>query len=201
MKLKCESFDFDSDFSQVELSFNDSSYLDVSVFGQKNNKTVADTINHKRYEKFKEHIQTNYPESLEEPLGLFLLRLKNNGDDFYKCFLNKYGDKAYSIFFISNPAYFEMKGVYMYMSGNEVKYIGRCKDSMKKRINQGYGKIHPKNCYLDGQTTNCHINSMITEASNKVTLWLCEMQILSEIEIIEKELIRTYKPEWNIQRS
>ena len=87
------------------------------------------------------------------------------------------------------------------MSGNEVKYIGRCKDSMKKRINQGYGKIHPKNCYLDGQTTNCHINSMITEASNKVTLWLCEMQILSEIEIIEKELIRTYKPEWNIQRS
>jgi len=81
-----------------------------------------------------------------------------------------------------------------------VKYIGRCKDSMKKRINQGYGKIHPKNCYLDGQATNSHLNARITAEKKKITLWLHEMDSETEIELLERELIRAYNPPWNIQR-
>ena len=72
---------------------------------------------------------------------------------------------------------------------------------MKKRINQGYGKIHPKNCYLDGQATNCHLNTLIARADEEVKLWLCEMESIQEIELVEKKLIRKHQPEWNILRA
>jgi hypothetical protein len=45
---------------------------------------------------------------------------------------------------------------------------------MKKRISQGYGKISPKNCYLDGLATNCHLNALITEtikSKKEILLW------------------------------
>lgn len=60
---------------------------------------------------------------------------------------------------------------------------------MKKRINQGYGKIHPKNCYLDGQATNCHLNSRVTSSEGKISLWLCKMDDADEIVAKESRLI------------
>jgi hypothetical protein len=104
------------------------------------------------------------------------------------------------VFFITDQTVLQSKGVYAYLLGDELKYIGRCKDSMKKRIDQGYGKIHPKNCYLDGQATNCHLNSRITEVKDNVTLWLYQMESPSEIESMERALIRSCHPPWNIQR-
>jgi hypothetical protein len=59
--------------------------------------------------------------------------------------------------------------------GDELKYIGRGKDSMKKRVNCGHGKIHPKNCYLDGQSTNCDLNALIAPVREDVSLWLCRL--------------------------
>ncbi len=198
MKLSCGHSGFDCEFTPVELSFDGKPYWDI--FGQKNNKTVSETLEHRRYAKLKGEVFEKYPISLDKPLGAFLLELKKDGDVFYKRFLNKYGDLRYSVFAITDPAYFDSKGVYAYMSGDELKYIGRCKDSMKKRVNQGYGKIHPKNCYLDGQATNCHLNSKITETKSKITLWLCQMESPSEIGSVERELIRSCTPPWNIQR-
>lgn len=172
-----------------------------NIFSQKNNKTVAETLEHRRYEKLKDKVKRNYLNSLNKPLGDFLLNLKNEGDDFYKKFLNRYGDLTYSLFTISNSSHLDSKGIYAYLSGDEMKYIGRCKDSLKKRVNIGYGKIHPKNCYLDGQATNCHLNARITKESNNVTLWLCPIESASEIEVVEKGLVRIYSPPWNIQRN
>ena len=71
---------------------------------------------------------------------------------------------------------------------------------MKKRINQGYGKIHPKNCFRDGQATNCHLNALITAATAAVTLWLYRMDNGDEIEALEADLISRYAPPWNIRR-
>ncbi len=197
MKLSCKYPGFDHEFSQVELVFNAKLYSDV--FGQKNNRTVSETLEHRRYKNLEEEVVAKYPESLRKPLGSFLLELKKRGDVFYKRFLNKYGDLRYSVFAIADPAYFDSRGVYAYLSGNELKYIGRCKDSMKKRVSHGYGKIHPKNCYLDGQATNCHLNSRITTAKERITLWLCQMESPSEIEEVERALINACKPPWNIQ--
>lgn len=198
MKLKCENIQFEPEFVQVPLVFEGKPYKDV--FGEKNNKTVAETLVHQRYKKFERDIKRKYPDSLEKPLGSFLLELKKNGDAFYKQFLNRYGDLRYSIFKISNLKYLDSMGVYAYFSEQNLKYIGRCKDSMKKRVNQGYGKIHPKNCYLDGQATNCHLNARITTEENKVTLWLHKMDSELEIEKLEKVLIHVCNPPWNIQR-
>ncbi len=198
MKLSCGDRENEYEFFRVALVFEGSSYRDIFI--HKNNKTVAQTLEHRCYAKFKEEVIERYSNSLEKPLGEFLKDLKNSGDSFYKRFLNKYGDLTYSIFKIADTAYLESKGVYAYIAGDELKYIGRCKDSMKKRVNQGYGKIHPKNCYLDGQATNCHLNARITAEKNEVTLWLHEMESEVAIESLERELIHAYNPPWNIQR-
>jgi hypothetical protein len=199
MNLKCGNTQGEHEFVQVPLLFEGNAYQ--NAFGQKNNKTVAETLVHYRYAKLEMDILRKYPDALKKPLCSFLLELKKLGDGFYKRFLNKYGDLRYSIFKISDSEYLDCKGVYAYFAGQELKYIGRCKDSMKKRVNQGYGKIHPKNCYLDGQATNCHLNARITAEKSEVTLWLHKLDSVLEIEEIEKELIRACHPPWNIKRS
>jgi len=198
MKLRCEGAGTEYDFSHVALVFDGTPYQDA--FSQKNNKTVLETLKHKRYAKLKNEVLTKYPESLEKPLGLFLLELKRRKDVFYERFLNRYGDLIYSQFRIENSSFLDSRGVYAYLVEDELKYIGRCKDSMRKRINQGYGKIYPKNCYVDGQTTNCHLNARIAAERNEVTLWFHEMELEEEIESLEKALIREFQPPWNIQR-
>lgn len=54
-------------------------------------------------------------------------------------------------------------------------------DSVSKRINHGRGKIHPKNCYLDGQATNYHLNALITAGGEGTGLWLCPVSSNEEI--------------------
>lgn len=170
-------------------------------FRSKNNKTLRQTIEHHRYVKFKIEVISRYQEFLNFPLGEFLLGLKNEGDNFYTRFLNRYGDLVYSTFVIADEKYLGKKGVYAYSAGDELMYIGRCKDSIKKRINQGYGKIYPKNCYLDGQATNCHLNARITASAQDISLWLCPLESDEEIEVREKQLIRLHTPPWNVQRA
>lgn len=42
-----------------------------------------------------------------------------------------------------------------------------------KRIQQGYGVIHPKNYHLDGQAANCHLNALILSEWDKVRFHVC----------------------------
>lgn len=198
MRLLCDGNQTGFEFENVPLIFKGARY--TNIFAQKNNKTVAQTLAHPRYSKFQPEIMDRYAASLDTPLGTFLLRLKHEQDQFYTRFLNRYGDLEYSVFFITEDQFLRKKGVYAYISGEDIKYIGRCKDSLKKRINQGYGKIHPKNCYLDGQATNCHLNALITGSREDISLWLCPMDDEREIVTKEHRLIRSYQPPWNIQR-
>lgn len=99
MKLKYGNTQGEHEFVQVPLLFEGNPYQ--NAFGQKNNKTVAETLAHHRYAKFERDILRKYPDALKKPLGSFLLGLKKLGDGFYKRFLNKYGDLRYSIFKIS----------------------------------------------------------------------------------------------------
>lgn len=186
------------DFVHVPLSFTQERY--VNVFAEKNNKTLAETLKHSRYAKFEPVVLERYADYLNQPLGQFLLEVKQLGDTFYRSFLNKYGDLEYSNFSISDAEFFQLRGIYAYHDGYNLKYIGRCLDQMKKRINQGYGKIHPKNCYLDGQATNCHLNSKITSHKGAVSLWLCKMDDLDGIKEIEGRLIQENDPPWNLRR-
>lgn len=193
-------FDDDSSsaFKEISLLFEEKPYR--NIFGNKNNRTVAETIEHIRYRKFKAKVIESYPNELNKPLGEFLLNLKEIGDVFYKQFLNKYGDLKYSTFSISDKSFLNKKGIYAYFSGNNLKYIGRCRDTMKKRVNQGYGKITPKNCYVDGQATNCHLNSLICAEKEIITLWLFELESDQEIESLETMFIKYNQPPWNIRQ-
>jgi hypothetical protein len=183
---------------KLALSFDEQVY--ENVFSTKNNKTLSETLSHRRYRSLKSATERNYSNYLNMPLGSFILLLKNNEDDFYQRFLNKYGDAVYSQFWLANSHDFMKKGVYFYMLNDEIVYVGRCKDNMKKRINSGYGKVAPKNCFKDGQSTNCRLNSLITKEKSRVSLQLYALQDDVEIEELEKLLIHDLNPIWNIQK-
>ena len=187
------------EFVHVPLDFVNDRRNDV--FANKNNKTLRETLAHRRYETLAATCVVNYPQHLDSPLGDVLLQLKVSGDPFYKEFLNQHGDLAYSTFSIADPSALGARGVYAYYSDDVLTYIGRCKDSMRSRVNQGYGKIHPKNCFRDGQATNCHLNARITATTSEVTLWLCKLDNSRDIEALERGLIQKYVPPWNIRHA
>ena len=187
------------DFVHVPLKFVNDRREDV--FANKNNKTLRETLDHRRYEALSEKCMAEYRHHLDFPLGEVVLLLKGRSDPFYTRFLNRYGDLTYSTFSIADLSALGARGVYAYFAGDVLKYIGRCKDSMRKRVNQGYGKIHPKNCFRDGQATNCHLNARITAEASQISLWLRRMEDTSDIETLERRLIRQYAPPWNIQHA
>jgi hypothetical protein len=184
-------------FTNVPLSFSNETY--ENVFACKNNKTLKQTLEGDKYQKFKEKVYAVYPHYLDEKIGIFHYTLKCNGDGYYNEFLNPYGDKRYSKFGISNETYSSKHGLYIYCLNDKVVYIGKTIDSFYKRINQGYGNISPKNCFIDGQSTNCHINSLITNSRDKIKLYVCVLDNNEQICALEKELIHEYNPDWNIQ--
>ena len=179
----------------IHLEFKSQIY--TNVFKDKNNATVKETIDSPRYKSLQKIVLQNYPQEINTRLGDFLMKLKNNNDEFYKEFLNKYGDLEYSTFYLANKDQYNLKGVYFYYLNDELKYIGRCRDNMKKRVNNGYGKISPKKCFIDGQSTNCKVNSLLTKNKSNIVLKLISLDDIVEIEKLESRLILECKPEWN----
>lgn len=169
-----------------------------NTFSFKNNKTLEETLIHKKYNKFHKEIEKEYSKFKMECLGIFLLNLKNNNDYFYKKFLNKYGDEKYCNFFINDKTILSKKGIYFFKINSKIVYVGRCLDNFNKRINQGYGRINPKNCYIDGQSTNCHLNSLINSNCDEIELFVLLLDDDENIKNIEKKLIKNYQPIWNI---
>ena len=170
-----------------------------NVFFDKNNKTLGQTFEHPKYSRLSKILTEKYRTRLQENLGDFLKSLKVSGDKNYLCFLNKYGDETFCNFSIDN--FLEDKGLYCFVVDESIKYVGRCSDSFKKRINQGYGKIHPKNCFIDGQATNCHVNSKINSESNaKLGVYRMTDSTSQQIAELEKMMLTCNRFDWNIQR-
>jgi hypothetical protein len=184
------------EFQRVSLTFLGHGMTDV--FGQKNSRTVVETLAHKRYAKLNGVIVGQSPSYLDEPLGDFLLKLKQSGNSIYKRFLNPYGDGVYCRFRMESGPLSSKKGLYCYCVGDRLVYVGRSFDPFKKRINQGYGTIHPKNCFIDGQATNCHLNALIAENVSAVSLFVIPLSDDLDIERLEPRLIQMLQPSWNI---
>ncbi len=170
-----------------------------SLFASKNNKTLFETLSHPKYKSLqKEFIQFSDIE-LKKPLGDFLYGLKISGNKSYLKFLNKYGDNIFCEFLIDTNL--NENGIYCWVVNDKVKYIGRCTDNFKKRVNQGYGKINAKNCYKDGQATNCHLNSEINKYDNiKFYIYKMTNKAKEEIHLLEKEILTEKDFEWNVQK-
>lgn len=101
--------------------------------------------------------------------------------------------------FLKDEAFLSKKGLYSFSARSDLKYVRRSLDPFYKRINQGYEKIHPKNCYIDGQATNCHLNYLITQNKDNINFAILALNDDEEIKVLEKELIYKYEPEWNLQ--
>ena len=78
LRLKNKTFDF----VHVPLHFVDD--LREDVFANKNNKTLRETLAHRRYASLAAACATKYSQHLDSPLGEVLLRLKVSGDAFYQ---------------------------------------------------------------------------------------------------------------------
>jgi len=171
-----------------------------NIFYDKNNKTLKETFEHDKYSRLRTLLADKYKNQLDLKLGDFLKHLKQTNDKNYLCFLNKYGDNKFCEFKIQD--HLTDKGIYCYIKNGKIKYIGRCTDNFKKRIIQGYGKIHPKNCFKDGQATNCHLNSLINSADNvEFGVYVMTDKSTEEIKELEKLILTCNRYEWNIQTS
>ena len=159
-----------------------------TIYYCKNNKTLEETLNHKKYFRLKENISVKHYVHLKKQLGDFLKALKESGDEDYLKFLNELGDKLFCEFKINERL--NDKGIYCFLIDKEIKYIGRCIDNFGKRINQGYGKIYPKNCFIDGQITNCKINSTVNSLKNVTFgIYIMNDKTTDEIKNLEKEIL------------
>lgn len=187
--------DFEHQLIEIPLHFETDIY--ANIFKDKNNSTLKETIESPRYKLLHDKVLQSYPQELDTKLGGFLIKLKDNNDGFYKKFLNQYGDLEYSTFYLKDKTQYDLKGVYFYYLNDELKYIGRCRDNMKKRVNNGYGKISPKKCFIDGQSTNCKVNALVTKNKGDIVLKIFKMDNITEIEELESRLILAYEPEWN----
>jgi hypothetical protein len=84
------------------------------VFANKNNKSLRETLAHRRYRSLSKPVWSQYPRALDKPLGLFLVDLKAQGDTTYRRFLNPHGDKTYCQFRLADGPYTSKKGLYLY---------------------------------------------------------------------------------------
>jgi hypothetical protein len=181
------------EFREATLSYKRNDICNVFA---KYNKTVGYTLSKQKYQDLYDSIETHYPGVSRRPLGRFLLELKEGDDPLYKKFLNDDGDSMYCEFELQDSTIQQKKGIYLFSCGGDLKYIGKTTRSYKERINSGYGRISPKNCYLDGQRTNCRLNALVATSSN-VKFYVYPMVIDREIERTEKCLLLSYAPEWN----
>ncbi len=118
----------------------------------------------------------------------------------YLKFLNKNGADNFCIFHLKDKSIFNKKGLYLYTLDDALVYVGRCKDNFANRFNMNYGKISPKNCFKDGQSTNTHINSLMNKYHDRIDIYILTLNDDSEIEQLEKTLIESYNPKWNRKR-
>ena len=184
------------EFQRASLTFLEHGITDV--FARKNNKTLEETLTQKKYVKLADALPHDFPDSMREPLGTFLLNLKRSGNLTYKRFLNPHGDGVYCKFRMERRPVSSKKGLYCYCVDDKLVYVGRSFDPFGKRINQGYGTIHPKNRFLDGQRPNCRLNALIAGKASAVSLFVCPLSDDAEIDRLERQLIQALQPDWNI---
>lgn len=184
-------------FLRTELEFTETNL--ENKFSSLRSRTLADTLLSKKYSRLTAEVEEKYAESLRKSLPGFLSTLKQSADPFYKRFLNPHGDNRFCKFKMVDNDVGGSKGMYLYLVGTRILYVGITVDSFYKRINAGYGNISPKNCYLDGQATNCHLNSLINDSDHAIlSLWICSLRDVKGLEGIERFLIKTLKPLWNL---
>lgn len=88
-------------------------------------------------------------------------------------------------------------GVYAVTVAGGLVYVGIANDLRERWGARGYGRIHPRNCFRGGQSTNCKVNHAILTAARggrEIQLWIHETLSLRPVE---QRLISRFEPPWN----
>lgn len=92
-------------------------------------------------------------------------------------------------------------GVYAIEVAGELKYVGECENLASRFSATGYGQIAPRNCHIDGQSTNCKLNARILVAAKEgkpASVWF---HPTPQFKVVEKDIIRDLSPPWNGRES
>ncbi len=113
--------------------------------------------------------------------------------------LNPYGFGPFSR--LIAPRLPDAPGAYAVTSGaGDVLYVGRARDLLMARWGRrGYSVIDPRNCYVGGQSTNCHINGLVTAglvAGQRFALWY---HLIDQPDDLERRLLGVLRPPWNVR--
>ena len=71
------------EYQLIEIPLVIESKIYTNVFKDKNNATLKETIESPRYKSLQNIVLQNYLQELDTKLGDFLMKLKNNNDNFY----------------------------------------------------------------------------------------------------------------------
>ena len=113
--------------------------------------------------------------------------------------LSRYGAGPFCRFRVAQG--WSKSGVYVLTQGDEVRYVGECKDLDRRWGPMGYGHISPRACYKGGQDTNCRINNLIhteSKAGGRFHLWLHGVEGNKQARLcVESLLVASLAPSWN----
>ena len=109
--------------------------------------------------------------------------------------LNKNGEPPFCRFSIDADS---LSGVYLWVVDEVIIYIGET-ENLKKRFNNGYGRIYAFNCYSGGRSTNCKMNKVVLELAKVrkyVKLYFYET---GEYKKVELELLKQINTKYNVK--
>jgi len=119
----------------------------------------------------------------------------------WRKFLNKYVENLDVIVnFSIKETDLSDKGLYLWVFGGEVKYVGIASEDYARTLKNEYGKIKGYQCTLNGNVTRCKLNAKVQEALNQgksVEYWICPItpSELNQIYSKNKSVLNNYLPE------
>lgn len=92
------------------------------------------------------------------------------------------------------------KGLYIWVTDNEIIYIGESVE-LRSRFNSQYGHISPRNCYKGGRSTNVKMNKVVVSLyKNNKTIDLYVYQT-EEHKRLELELLNRINTIYNVKNN
>lgn len=188
------------DFHKIELDVLEKGI--ENTFAKFDKMTLAELLQQKKYEHLKDDTEVHYSYLLNKPAGEALIELKEEGNLYYKQFLNNYGDLNFTRFVVKgNEDLLQKNGVYNIIVNNELVFSGVCARPYRERFNQHIGNISAKGCFKDGTATHCHINARLTDrfGKDKIYFSICPMDDKKEMNTLKNSIIRRFEPIWNLR--
>jgi hypothetical protein len=156
-------------FKPARLVFSGGAKNDIFTWAQ---KSLQEILELPPYRHLQEPVLARYSRYLPLRVGLFLWERKERHDPFYREFLNPYGDEKYGSFRMRECDEASEKGIFLVVEGGRIVHAGCCDDSFRKMIDDYLGRVSSHDCYRDGDSIRCRINSLLVARKKDAGIFL-----------------------------